>query len=68
MERNNKTAFLATRHVRFLCSNFHVFLSTDDEKFELSCINPGLILGPVLHGSTCTSMEVRKSVALTDWK
>lgn len=44
-----------------------MFLSTDDEKFELSCINPGLILGPVLHGSTCTSMEVRKSVALADY-
>ncbi|CAH3128238.1 unnamed protein product [Pocillopora meandrina] len=32
----------------------------DDEKFELCCINPGLILGPVLHGSTCTSMEIHR--------
>ena len=33
-------------------------LPVDDEKFELCCINPGLILGPVLHGSSCTSIEV----------
>jgi len=33
-------------------------LLLDDEKFELCCINPGLILGPVLHGSSCTSIEV----------
>ena len=33
-------------------------LLVDDEKFELCCINPGLILGPVLHGSSCTSIEV----------
>lgn len=32
----------------------------DDEKFELCCINPGLILGPVLHGSSCTSMEFHR--------
>ena len=35
------------------------FSFIDDEKFELCCINPGLILGPLLHGSTCTSMEVQ---------
>ena len=33
----------------------------DDEKFELSCINPGLVFGPVLHGSYCTSMEVNRN-------
>lgn len=32
----------------------------DDEKFELCCINPGLILGPVLHGSNCTSIEIHR--------
>jgi len=32
----------------------------DDEIFELCCINPGLILGPVLHGSTCISMEFHR--------
>ncbi|XP_020603054.1 putative uncharacterized oxidoreductase YDR541C isoform X2 [Orbicella faveolata] len=32
----------------------------DDEKFELCTINPGLILGPVLHGSKCTSMEFHR--------
>lgn len=32
---------------------------TDDEKFELTVINPGFIMGPVLHGSNCTSMEVQ---------
>ena len=36
----------------------HISFSIDDEKFELCTINPGLILGPVLHGSKCTSMEV----------
>lgn len=33
---------------------------SDDEKFELCVINPGLILGPVLHGSSCTSMEFHR--------
>ncbi|XP_073255580.1 uncharacterized protein [Porites lutea] len=32
----------------------------DDEKFELCTINPGLILGPVLHGSNCGSMEFHR--------
>lgn len=32
----------------------------DDEKFELAVINPGFILGPVLHGSNCTSMEFHR--------
>ena len=36
-----------------------LFFLLGDEKFELAVINPGLILGPVLHGSTCTSMEVQ---------
>ena len=30
-------------------------LFSDDEKFELCTINPGLILGPILHGSNFTS-------------
>ncbi|KAK2552267.1 Phenylacetaldehyde reductase [Acropora cervicornis] len=29
----------------------------DDEKFELCTINPGFILGPILQGTLCTSME-----------
>ncbi|XP_031549442.1 tetraketide alpha-pyrone reductase 1-like [Actinia tenebrosa] len=29
-----------------------------DKKFELVVINPGLVYGPVLHGSNCTSMEI----------
>ncbi|EDO45294.1 predicted protein, partial [Nematostella vectensis] len=29
-----------------------------DEKFELVVINPGLVYGPVLQGSNCTSMEI----------
>lgn len=32
----------------------------DDEKFDLSVICPGFILGPVLQGSTCTSMEFHR--------
>lgn len=31
---------------------------TDEKKIEMVVINPALVLGPVLHGSTCTSMEV----------
>jgi len=32
----------------------------DDEKFELCTICPGFILGPVLQGSSCTSMEFHR--------
>ncbi|CAH3146527.1 unnamed protein product [Pocillopora meandrina] len=32
----------------------------DDERFELCVICPGFILGPVLQGSNCTSMEFHK--------
>lgn len=32
----------------------------DDEKFELVVINPGYILGPVLKGTACTSMEFHR--------
>ena len=35
-----------------------MFYFVDDEKFELSVVNPTLIMGPVLKGSTCTSIEV----------
>ena len=37
----------------------------DDEKFELSTICPGFILGPVLQGSSCTNMEVCDLFTLT---
>ena len=30
----------------------------DDQKFELAVINPTLVLGPVMQGSNCTSMEI----------
>ncbi|XP_046853004.1 phenylacetaldehyde reductase-like [Xenia sp. Carnegie-2017] len=33
---------------------------SDEQKFELVAINPGYVLGPVFHGSKCTSMEVHK--------
>ncbi|XP_064614820.1 uncharacterized protein LOC135479039 isoform X1 [Liolophura sinensis] len=32
----------------------------DDDKVELAVINPAYVMGPVLHGSQCTSMEVVK--------
>ncbi|XP_074624933.1 uncharacterized protein LOC141883373 isoform X4 [Acropora palmata] len=32
----------------------------DDEKFELCTINPGFILGPILQGTLCTSMELHQ--------
>lgn len=35
-----------------------LYLQIDEQKFELVVINPGYILGPVFHGSSCTSMEV----------
>lgn len=31
-----------------------------EKKFELVVINPGFMLGPVLHGSSCTSMEIHR--------
>ena len=35
-----------------------VNLLPDEQKYELVVINPGYMLGPILHGSSCTSMEV----------
>ncbi|KAL8593570.1 hypothetical protein ACOMHN_024273 [Nucella lapillus] len=32
----------------------------DEDKIELAVINPAYVMGPVLHGSQCTSMEVIK--------
>ncbi|XP_028518625.1 bifunctional dihydroflavonol 4-reductase/flavanone 4-reductase, partial [Exaiptasia diaphana] len=32
----------------------------DEKQFELVVINPGLVYGPVLQGSSCTSMEIPK--------
>lgn len=32
----------------------------DDEKFELVVVNPGYMLGPVLKGTACTSMEFHR--------
>ncbi|KAK7478306.1 hypothetical protein BaRGS_00030458, partial [Batillaria attramentaria] len=32
----------------------------DEDKIELAVINPAYVMGPVLHGSQCTSMEVAK--------
>jgi len=37
----------------------YFLIYVDDEKFELCTINPGFILGPILQGTLCTSMEVR---------
>jgi hypothetical protein len=31
---------------------------TEEDKLELAVINPAYVMGPVLHGSQCTSMEV----------
>ena len=30
----------------------------DEDKVELAVINPAYVMGPVLHGSQCTSIEV----------
>ncbi|KAL8595902.1 hypothetical protein ACOMHN_018214 [Nucella lapillus] len=32
----------------------------DEDKIELAVINPAYVMGPVLHGSQCTSMEIIK--------
>ncbi|KFM60178.1 putative uncharacterized oxidoreductase, partial [Stegodyphus mimosarum] len=34
----------------------------EDKKFELSVINPGLVLGPVINGSISTSVEIIKKL------
>ena len=44
---------------------FLSFIVIAEKKFEMVVINPGFVLGPVLHGSTCTSMEVRKLIAVS---
>ena len=38
----------------------------DDKKFELSVVNPAYVIGPVLSGSTCSSMELIKRVLEKD--
>ncbi|KAK7466785.1 hypothetical protein BaRGS_00037101 [Batillaria attramentaria] len=35
---------------------------TGDEKFELAVINPSLVLGPPLHGTSCTSVDIMKQL------
>ncbi|XP_070545376.1 uncharacterized protein [Ptychodera flava] len=35
-------------------------------KFELAVMNPGLVLGPILSGTYCTSMEVPKRLMLRE--
>ena len=35
-----------------------LILWADEDKVELAVINPAYVMGPVLHGSQCTSMEV----------
>lgn len=34
----------------------------DDEKFELVVINPSLVLGPPLHGTVCSSVDIMKKL------
>ncbi|XP_072022592.1 uncharacterized protein [Amphiura filiformis] len=40
--------------------------STDNKKFELAVINPGLVIGPVLSGSYCTSMVMVRKILTRD--
>ncbi|XP_071798880.1 uncharacterized protein [Asterias amurensis] len=47
--------------------NFMDKMETRGEKtFDLVVINPGFVLGPVLSGSSCTSMEVIKRLMCRD--
>ncbi|CAB3991029.1 uncharacterized oxidoreductase [Paramuricea clavata] len=32
----------------------------DEQKFELVVMNPGYLIGPIFHGSSCTSMEIHR--------
>ena len=66
-EMLNQPLAIVKNYPALICSKFiclfvclFVCLYVDDEQFELCTINPGYILGPVLKGSTCTSMEVHK--------
>ncbi|KAK7090237.1 uncharacterized protein [Littorina saxatilis] len=34
----------------------------EEQKFELAVINPSLIMGPPLHGSSCTSVEIMQKL------
>ncbi|CAH1782169.1 unnamed protein product, partial [Owenia fusiformis] len=34
----------------------------EEERFEIATIQPGYVLGPIIHGSMCTSMEVPKKL------
>ncbi len=43
----------------YYLNNYAINLLPDEQKFELVVINPGYMIGPVLQGSNCTSMEVR---------
>ncbi|XP_070545374.1 uncharacterized protein [Ptychodera flava] len=38
----------------------------EEEKFELAVVNPGFVMGPMLSGSTCTSMEVPKKLLMRE--
>lgn len=39
------------------CAKKNIY-STEDKKFELAVVNPGLVLGPVINGAISTSVEV----------
>ena len=35
-----------------------LFNSTDDDKFELTVVNPGTVIGPIIGNNVGTSVEV----------
>ena len=51
------------QHVPAPPSNVKSLTST---KFELATINPGYVVGPVLHGSSCTSMILVQRILTRD--
>ncbi|XP_070545375.1 uncharacterized protein [Ptychodera flava] len=38
----------------------------EGQKFELAVINPGFVMGPILSGSFCTSIEILKTLLLKE--
>ena len=41
-------------------------MQIDDKKFELTTINPGYVVGPVLSGSSCSSMILVQRILTRD--
>ncbi len=50
----------------FFYYDYDFFLPVDDKKFELTAMNPSLVIGPVLGGSSCSSMVLIRKILTRD--